>query len=318
MSFDVFLGLETFLGTALGGGALFFGIWFLFFKARVQHRKLSAGLGKSGLDPGDGPEAVAVGVTRSSQDELVRHWFADAKGYARLYEGSTPVALLFNERLRCVVDLVAPARDGRVLEVGCGPGLLLTRLGDGQFQLFGLDCSPEMITEAKARTAGLRVNLVVGRVEQLPFRVASFDVILALGVLEYLPDLRVSLMEIARLAKPNAFIIVSMLNRLSLYRLWERFIYTSWGVLGHWLRGRRMALEPALWLCGQKSMMRMMQACQLEPVDVVYYGLNICVRPFDRKYPKHGSALNRWLEAHCGRRFLRALDIGFILTARKK
>jgi hypothetical protein len=78
-----------------------------------------------------------------------------------------------------------------------------------------------------------------------------------------------------------------------------------------------MELEPAQWLCGQKSLMRMMRACQLEPVDVVYHGLNVCVPPFDAKYPNRGSALNRWVEAHCARWFLPALDIGFILTARK-
>jgi ubiquinone/menaquinone biosynthesis C-methylase UbiE len=256
-----------------------------------------------------------VSRTPTSQDELVRRSFAYAKEYARLYDGSTQCARFFQERLRQVVDLVAPAKNGRILDVGCGPGVLLTRLGVGQFQLFGLDRSQEMITEAKARTAAFTSNLTVGRLEQLPFRSASFDGIVAVGVLEYLPELKLSLKEIARLAKPNAFVLVSMLNRLSLYRLWERFIYKRWRGLR---RDRGMELEPVLFLRGQRSLMRMMEACQLEPIDVAYYGLNVCLPPFDAKYPRHALALNRWVEAHCGRWFLRALHTGFILKARRK
>jgi hypothetical protein len=43
-----------------------------------------------------------------------------------------------------------------------------------------------MITEARIRTSGFDVNLAVGQLAQLPYRDQSFDVILALGVLEYL------------------------------------------------------------------------------------------------------------------------------------
>jgi hypothetical protein len=37
MSFDVSVVLETVVGSALGAGATFVGIWFLFFRARVEH-----------------------------------------------------------------------------------------------------------------------------------------------------------------------------------------------------------------------------------------------------------------------------------------
>jgi 2-polyprenyl-3-methyl-5-hydroxy-6-metoxy-1,4-benzoquinol methylase len=253
----------------------------------------------------------------SKQRRLVAEAFSDAKAYGRLYEGATPVADFFNQRLERVLEFLSPIGSGKALDVGCGPGILLTRLRGGKFQLFGLDSSPEMIAEAKARNAGQNVSLAVGRLEQLPFRSASFDVILALGVLEYLPDLRANLREIARLAKPNGVIIVSMLNALSLYQMWDRLVYRRWKELRHFGGGRLSDREPALWLHDQRSLMMMMKGCQLETVDAVHFNLNVCVPPFDSKYPKRALALNRWVEAHGGRWFRRMLHTGFIVKARK-
>jgi SAM-dependent methyltransferase len=249
------------------------------------------------------------------QDELVRRSFAAAKEYARLYEGWTSEALFFNERLRRVLELVAPVSSGKVLDIGCGPGILLSCMGGGQLELFGLDRSPEMVAEAKARTAGLSVNLAIGRIENLPFPDQSFDVIMALGVLEYLPGLKGSLTEIARIARPTGIIVVSMLNSVSLYRWWERSIYRGWRALRHLLRGR--TTEPTLWLHSRKSLMKMMKACQLEPIEVVYYDLNVCVPPFDSKYPKQAAALNRWVRLHCGGELSQLAHTAFLLKAHK-
>jgi 2-polyprenyl-3-methyl-5-hydroxy-6-metoxy-1,4-benzoquinol methylase len=260
-------------------------------------------------------QAYLANEGESKQRQLVARAFSDGKAYGQLYEGATPVAHFFAQRLERVLEFLSHVEGGKLLEVGCGPGILLTRLRGGQFQLFGLDSSPEMIAEAKARNAEHDVSLTVGRLEQLPFRPASFDVVLALGVLEYLPDLRASLTEIARLAKPNAVVIASMLNRLSLCHLWDRFIWRPWKSLRHLLRGRRT--EPTLWLHGQRSLLMMMMGCQLETVDAVYFNLNVCLPPFDSKYPERALALNRWVEAHGGRWFRRMLHTGFIVKARK-
>jgi hypothetical protein len=58
-------------------------------------------------------------------------------------------------------------------------------------------------------------------------------------------------------------------------------------------------------------------ACQLEPVDVdvVDYGVNICVQPFDSKYPDRASKLSNWMEVHFGRRLLRLVHAGFLQNA---
>jgi SAM-dependent methyltransferase len=260
---------------------------------------------------------MLLNKVESKQRQLVTQAFCNAKAYAQLYEGDTPVARFFNERQERVLEILSSVGNGKVLNVGCGPGKLLTCLAGKRFQVFGLDCTPAMVAEAKERTSGLGVDLTLGWLERLPFSTESFDVILALGVLEYLPDLQVGLSEIARVAKPNAVIIVSMLNKLSLYYLWHGFIWRPLTTLRRLLCGRGMGDEPALQLHGAESMMRMLRACQIEPVNVDYFDVNVCIPPLDAKYPRRAVAINDWIENRCGNRSPRVLQTGFILNARK-
>lgn len=227
-------------------------------------------------------------------------------------------AHFLNERLRLVAKCLASTRGGKVLDVGCGPGVLLDSLADGRFELFGVDHSPAMIRAAKGLAAAQTSSLTVSRLEQLPFPDDSFDVILALGVLEYLPQLDAGLAEIARVAKPGAVIVVSMLNPQSLYRSWERYILRPLVAFRTLLYGSRVESWPAPRLYRQKAVTGMMQACQLETVDAIYFDVNVCVRPFGSRYPNQAAAFNRWLELHFGNRLRQSLHTGFLLKSCKK
>ncbi|GJF01198.1 hypothetical protein PSD17_01620 [Pseudonocardia sp. D17] len=73
------------------------------------------------------------------------------------------------------------------------------------FHITALDRSAAMV-EACARRmkdAG-NAQALVGRIESLPFQEHYFDVILAMGVLEYV-DATVALTELARVARPGAW-----------------------------------------------------------------------------------------------------------------
>ena len=66
----------------------------------------------------------------------------------------------------------------RLLDVGCGTGLLLARLvGRSPFgELTGVDLSPGMVAQARRRLPG-SVRLLVGDAGALPFPPGSFDVV---------------------------------------------------------------------------------------------------------------------------------------------
>lgn len=151
-----------------------------------------------------------------------------AASYAASHQGSGPAKRYFSSRLHAVFQILNRCPGGDLLDVGCGPGMFVRRVLDtrpGDFRITAVDRAPAMIAEAAGRTAGAEVKLAVGEAEALPFPDASFDVVVAMGVLEYC-DPSVVLRELDRVARPDGLVLVSMLNPLSPYRLFE------WGCIG--------------------------------------------------------------------------------------
>jgi SAM-dependent methyltransferase len=115
----------------------------------------------------------------------------------------------FRERIAADVAAVAP--DGaRVLEVGCGPGHLSTRLAHHRFEVTGLDLDPAMIARAQANTdragnrGGRRPSFLVGDVAALAFPDRSFDLVVSTLSMHHWADPAAGLAEIGRVLRPGA------------------------------------------------------------------------------------------------------------------
>lgn len=102
----------------------------------------------------------------------------------------------------------------RVLDIGCGAGLLcepLTRLGA---QVIGVDPSARNIAAAKlhADKGHLSIDYRCTTVEQMDVR-ERFDIVLAMEVVEHVADIGAFLSRCAALLKPGGMMVVSTLNR---------------------------------------------------------------------------------------------------------
>jgi ubiquinone/menaquinone biosynthesis C-methylase UbiE len=101
------------------------------------------------------------------------------------------------------------APDGRILDVGCGPGTITADLADlvPQGRVTGIDSAPEIIEQAAA-AAGGRQNLdfATGDVYALDFPDASFDVVHAHQVLQHLSDPVRALREMRRVTRPGGLV----------------------------------------------------------------------------------------------------------------
>jgi SAM-dependent methyltransferase len=112
----------------------------------------------------------------------------------------------FVGRRRLVTDLVERSGvRGRVLDLGCGTGGVLKHLGQFGDRL-GLDPAPEAAKYCQRR--GLPI--VTGSGLDLPFAEASFDAVLALDVIEHVPDDVALLQEARRVLKPGGALIVTV------------------------------------------------------------------------------------------------------------
>jgi 2-polyprenyl-3-methyl-5-hydroxy-6-metoxy-1,4-benzoquinol methylase len=136
------------------------------------------------------------------------------------------------QRVRTIIRLLQPRAGDMILEVGCGSGNVLEALPHGTKPV-GIDLSSTLVTESRVRLAGRGSMIAQANAEQLPFPTGHFSRIICTEVLEHVQRPEVVLGEIARVAQPDAIIVISIPN--------ERLIDS----LRRWTSGMRM-----LWRTG--------------------------------------------------------------------
>src|SRR4249919_1478580 len=107
-------------------------------------------------------------------------------------------------------------RGARVLDVGCGGGLLSEALSRDGAQVTALDLSPDLVEIAKLHLleSGLRVDYRLQSVESLAEELpGAFDAITCMEMLEHVPDPGSVLAACATLLEPGGRLFLSTLNR---------------------------------------------------------------------------------------------------------
>jgi 2-polyprenyl-6-hydroxyphenyl methylase/3-demethylubiquinone-9 3-methyltransferase len=103
----------------------------------------------------------------------------------------------------------------RVLDVGCGGGLLAEEFARLGCAVSGVDPSEESLRAARRHAAdqGLAIRYQRGQGESLPVAADSFDVVYCCDVLEHVDDLRQVVAETARVLKPGGVYLYDTINR---------------------------------------------------------------------------------------------------------
>ena len=121
--------------------------------------------------------------------------------------------LSFGQNLRwrtAMVDAVAASRPapGRILDVATGTAGVALQLAERTgAEVVGVDLTEPMLRRGRRRVAGTthegRIELVLGRAEQLPFPDSSFDAVTFTYLLRYVADPAATLRELARVLRPD-------------------------------------------------------------------------------------------------------------------
>lgn len=115
-----------------------------------------------------------------------------------------------------------PMSDLTLIDIGCGGGLISEPMAELGLNVTGLDASEKNIKVAAlhAEKSGLAIDYIVGSAEALAFpnpesRIPNptFDIVLALEIIEHVADLDVFYDALAALVKPNGLLILSTINR---------------------------------------------------------------------------------------------------------
>lgn len=255
----------------------------------------------------------------NKQVDLVTEVFdAKAPTYADGYEGRSSAAHSFVVRRERVYELLADRSDGRVLDVGCGPGVMVSGLTGRHFEFYGVDISPAMIAECVRRFGDVpSAHFSVGTIERLDFPDAFFDVVLAVGLVEYVEDDDAAIREMARVLKPGGTVLVTLPNRRSPFRFWQRMVYGGARRAFRAIARRRVSrpeIDHREYV--EREYVARLEANGFAVSDVVYYNFKVALFPLDRWFPRVTVATSAALEP-LGRSPLRWLGTGLIVRAEK-
>lgn len=116
-----------------------------------------------------------------------------------------------------LINTYTKSKKGVFLDVGCGVGYLLNWLcQNSNSQGVGVDISEAALSLARKLYPNLR--LVKAGVFDLPFGKESFDVVLAINLIEHIKNHHQALGEMRRVLKKNGLFILSTPDKNSLYK----------------------------------------------------------------------------------------------------
>jgi len=150
---------------------------------------------------------------------MADEWWDDQGKFRPLHKFN-PIRLAYIKEKICAAfdrdgNQPQPLADLRILDIGCGGGLLcepLTRLGA---QMVGVDAAKTNIEVAKlhAQTSGLDIDYRAGTAEDLAASGEKFDVVLNMEVIEHVGDVDLFVKACSDMVKPSGLMFVATINR---------------------------------------------------------------------------------------------------------
>ncbi len=161
-----------------------------------------------------------------------------------------------------------------MLDAGCGSGRTLADLV-AYGTVSGIELNEDAADVARSRGHG---EVRVGRLEELPWPDASFDLITCLDVIEHTPDDRTALRELHRVCRPGGWLLVTVPAYPALWSLHDEANH-------HYRRYSRAALRSAAAAAGWT-------VTRLSSFNSVLLAPAAAVRVAQRRFGTHNGSSN--------------------------
>jgi 2-polyprenyl-6-hydroxyphenyl methylase/3-demethylubiquinone-9 3-methyltransferase len=175
------------------------------------------------LDPG------RVTIDNDYYHEVGESWW-DPIGPLRALHDMNPARVSYFDTT--AQEAFGPDRSAvRVLDIGCGGGLVSERMAALGYRVTGLDLSTGSIETARRHAAaqGVEVEYRVGSAFDLPLADGSVDLVVVSDVLEHLHDLSAAIAQMSRVLRPGGLVVFDTVNRTA--ASWFKAILLSERVL---------------------------------------------------------------------------------------
>jgi 2-polyprenyl-3-methyl-5-hydroxy-6-metoxy-1,4-benzoquinol methylase len=163
------------------------------------------------------------------KEDAIRYFHHQADQYAERYVVPATGDVLWG-RHRALLQMLhntgLPA-GSKIIDLGCGPGLLSLDLARQGYCGVGLDAAAAMVRRCRLQAGAAGIahfwQYGVGDIEAIPFKAGLFDAAICAGAIEYLPNDERFVSEVARVLKPSGRFLLCVTNKfgytVSLYSL---------------------------------------------------------------------------------------------------
>jgi ubiquinone/menaquinone biosynthesis C-methylase UbiE len=158
------------------------------------------------------------------QQENVNAYFqSQSTFWKEIYVSNSVYAEIHRNRLATVltwIDSLMLTADSKVLEIGCGAGLLAVALAKHGFRVHAIDPVEDMVKQARRHVVesgtSKLLSVDLGNVYSLPFEGGSFDLVVAVGVIPWLERPDLAIQEMARVTRSGGYLLLTADNRARL------------------------------------------------------------------------------------------------------
>ncbi len=164
--------------------------------------------------------------SESDQNLCVKKYFDQNENWlGAIYETSgDPHALGVRRRKEYIINMLDKSltlKHGYAVDIGCGPGAYIYEIEKRGFKVFGIDLSTEMLKHC-AKNLNMRndsVKLLCADSSNLPFSGELFNLVLSIGVLQYVVSIEKAIQELNRITAEYGFVVICFENIISFSNL---------------------------------------------------------------------------------------------------
>jgi len=181
----------------------------------------------------------------SKKNTTIDHYWKKKSGtWAGLYSNISPTTFFLKARYRKILPFLQDVKGKKVLDVGCGNGVFMKEVIKRGGTVVGIDYSADMLKEATKELENYdrrSYKLLVANAVKLAFPNASFHLVLASGLTDYLSkeDDMKFLKETTRVLKPHGRAIITFPREDSPLQM----LRSGFGL---WLRKMFLSLPPIM------------------------------------------------------------------------
>ena len=158
-------------------------------------------------------------VEHEKFSKLAEEWW-NPKGKFKTLHKFNPTRIAFiREKIINHFDIAKdekkPFKNIKLLDIGCGGGLLSEPMAKLGANVTGLDVVEKNIKTASthAKNQGLKIKYIHSTVEKISEKAEKFDVILNMEVIEHVSDVNLFINSCNKILSPNGIMIFASLNR---------------------------------------------------------------------------------------------------------